>query len=108
LEASSISLVDSEFSTYFGSNPQHKSEREFFRDSLSTQYNNNLSTQLISAFLVESSVYLEETEFCKYFVLNFSLGAQLNFGPSCHISLDQDSQYSNLPEKSISAFWWLV
>jgi len=76
LEDSPVSFVDSEYNTYIGSNSLHSSEREFFRVSvsLSSQYNNNLSTQLLSALLVASLVYLEET-FCKYFVLNFSLVA---------------------------------
>ena len=107
LEASPVSLVNSDFRTYCGSNSQHKSEREFCHSgqisvSLSSQYNNNLSAKLISAFLVASSVYLEETEFCKYFVLNFSLRAQINFGPISHICLDPE--YSKPPEKLISAF----
>ena len=55
LKDSPVSLVDSEYNSNIGFNSQHRSEREFFRSgqiivSLSSQYNNNLSTQLLSAF----------------------------------------------------------
>jgi hypothetical protein len=85
LEASPVSLVDSEYN--IGFNSQHRSEREFSRSgqiivSLSSQYNNNLSTQLLSAFFEASSVYLEETEYTKNFVINLSLRAQVYCCPS--------------------------
>jgi hypothetical protein len=85
LEASPASLVVLEYNTHIGFNSQLRSEREILRSGqiiVSSQYNNYLSTQPLSVFLVACFVYLEETEFSKNFVLNFSFRVHLNFGPS--------------------------
>ena len=109
LEANTATLVDSEVSIYFRQILQHSLELDLFPGGEISSYlisiYNNLSAQLISAYLETiptTLVDLEDSIYCRHIILQHSLELDLLLGGENSSYLI--TTYNNLSAQLISAY----